>query len=658
MDFTESLPHDINVINTLRLLSVDMIESAKSGHPGMPLGCAPILYILFKNHLQFNPSEPEWINRDRFILSNGHGCALLYSILHLFKYEIKLDDLKRFRTLASITPGHPEKNLTPGIEVTTGPLGQGIANGVGMALAEKNLSSRFDSSKKVIDHKIYVMCGDGCLMEGVANEAISLAGHLCLNNLIVLYDDNKISIDGSTDLSFTEDTKSKFESLGWEVIIVESADRDLLSINESIMLAKNSEKPVLICMRTKIGFGSDKEGSEKSHGAPLGLESVKNLKKKFNFNEDVTFYISDENKEFIKKVINKKKEAYDIWLKDFESYKIENNDSYENLMKIINRETVDLTKIITPYHPEDKKMATRQTSGAILKELFNNLPQIIGGSADLSPSNNTKVDDAIQKNNYSNRYIHYGVREHAMAAIANGLSTYGFLPFVGTFLIFINYCLAAIRLSALSKHQVFYILTHDSIGLGEDGPTHQPVESLSILRSIPNSLTFRPADGNETIGCYNVALSENDKPSCFCLSRQGLPQLENSNSKLVEKGGYILYENNKKLDLIIVATGSEVSLCLEVVKELSTKMNVRLVSMPCTELFDNQSKEYQEMVLPKNVKKLSVEAGVTLMWYKYADFCYGIDCYGASAKGEEVMNYYGFTKNKIIDYIYKVILVN
>ena len=651
----KSLINDLEIVNSLRILSVDMIENAKSGHPGMPLGCSPILYILFKNHLNFNPLQTDWINRDRFVLSNGHGCALLYSILHLFGYNLSLNDLKKFRKLGSITPGHPEKDITPGIEVTTGPLGQGIANGVGMAIASKHLGARFNIPDfEVFDNKIYVMCGDGCLMEGVSNEAVSLAGHLKLDNLILLYDDNEISIDGSTDLSFTENTKNKFEALGWKVFTVDSADIDLVGIDETINEAKKSDKPVLIRMKTKIGYGSDKEGSEKSHGAPLGIESVKKLKNKLNFDENKSFFISDEIKEYINEILNLKKVKFDNWTTKFEEYK-NNSEKYNILKKIISKETIDINQVLNKYNNKDKPMATRQSSGAILKELMGHLPQLVGGSADLSPSNNTKIDDGLQKSDFSKRYIHFGVREHAMAAIANGLSTYGIIPFVGTFLVFINYCLASIRLSALSKHQVLYILTHDSVGLGEDGPTHQPVESLSILRSIPNSLTFRPADGNETIGSYSVALSEKDKPSCICLSRQNLPHLENSSSLKVGKGAYTIFENSDSYDLILIATGSEVSLCIDVAIELKGKINIRIVSMPCSELYDVQDQKYKEELLPKNVKKLSVEAGVTLMWYKYADFCYGIDCYGESGKGNEVMNYFGFSKEKIIEYINSII---
>jgi transketolase len=646
--------NDFDCINNLRILACDMVQNANSGHPGMPLGCAPILYVLFKNHLNFNPYDINWLSRDRFVLSNGHGCALLYSILHMFQYDISMKDLKNFRKLGSITPGHPEKGITPGIEVTTGPLGQGIANGVGMALASKHLISRFNTNEiKLIDNYIYVMCGDGCLMEGITNESVSLAGHLKLNNLILLYDDNSITIDGSTDLCFTENTKTKYESLGWKVLLVENANTNILEIDNCINIAKTSNKPTLICMKTTIGYGSDKENSEKSHGAPLGIDSLKSLKKKFQFDESLSFQIKKNVKEKFLEILNLKIKKYDEWKKILEIYKVKHKEKYDELMKIQNCKIPNISDLLNKYESTDSPLATRQISGNILKNIYKKIPQLIGGSADLSTSNNTSIDNSIQRDNYSNRYINYGIREHAMGGIANGMSTFGLIPYVGTFLVFINYFLASIRLSALSKHQVIYILTHDSIGLGEDGPTHQPIESLTILRSIPNCLTFRPADGNETNGCYIEALKNNDKPSCLCLSRQALPQLDNSSSSNVSKGAYILFEPKmkNKLDLIILSTGSEVSLCLEAIKELSNRLNIRLVSMPCIELFEIQNKDYKDMILPNNIKKLSVEAGSTLGWYKYADICYGIDSFGLSGKATEVFNYFGFSKNKLIDFI-------
>ena len=653
---------DKNSVNTLRLLSVNMVENAKSGHPGMPLGCSPMIYVLFKNFLNFNSKDSVWINRDRFILSNGHGCSLLYSILHLLGYKISIDDLKNFRKLGSITPGHPEKNITDGIEVTTGPLGQGFANGVGMALALKHLKSRFNTNDiELFDNKVYVMCGDGCLMEGIVNEASSFAGHQKLDNLIVLYDDNMITIDGSTNLGFTENTKLKFEALGWKVYEVKDGNNDLDLINKSLQEAQNSDKPVLIKIRTSIGYGSDKEGSEKSHGAPLGQDNLNKLRFKFDFPIDKDFYIPEDVKEHFDFIRKSKLEKYNGWIDKFNNYKISYPEKFNELKILINNTIPDLNDLLPKFNNSDKSLATRQISGMCLKNIYKSLPQLIGGSADLSPSNNTVIDDGIQSNDYSKRYIHYGVREHAMCGIANGISTCYLVPYVATFLVFINYCLGAIRLSAQSKHQVIYILTHDSIGLGEDGPTHQPVESLTILRSLPNCFVFRPADGNEVSGCYKIALERKTGPSCLCLSRQSLPQLEGSSINSIKKGGYILYESktDKDLELILIATGSEVSLSLEAIKKLENEnMKIRLVSMPCVELFDLNNKIYKDEILPKNVLKISIEAGATLMWHKYADKCIGIDTFGESGRGSEVMDYFGFSVDKIVYYIKKIISNN
>lgn len=636
-------------INTLRLLSVDMIENAKSGHPGMPLGCSPMLYILFSRFLSITSKNPLWINRDRFILSNGHGCSLLYSLLHLLEFNISIDDLKNFRKINSITPGHPEMNLSNGIEVTTGPLGQGIANGVGMAIGMKNLASRFNTNIEVFNNKIYVSCGDGCLMEGISNEAMSLAGHLKLDNLIILYDDNNISIDGTTDLTFTEDVTMKYKAMGWEVFCVEDANEnfdDIISVFEKSI---KSIKPVLIRFKTKIGYGSNKEGSEKSHGSPLGPEAVVNLKNKFNFDEKLKFYIPDKVKENFKNICKLKFGLYEEWVKNYNIYMNKYPEKFKELQQFYKMDIDD--NLFPKYDFNDNPMATRQTSGKCLQSIYNSIPQLIGGSADLSPSNNTMIDTAIQSNNYNGRYIHYGVREHAMCAIANGLSNCGFIPYVGTFLVFINYCLCAIRMSALSGHKVIYILTHDSIGLGEDGPTHQPIESLTILRSIPNLLTIRPADGNEVSGAYKVALKAKNKPSCLCLSRQKLPHLEYSDINSVLLGGYTMIKGK---DIIIVATGSEVSLAIDIIKELKD-INCGLVSMPCCELFDIQTTEYKKTVLPDNIIKLSIEAGSTIGWYKYVDHCIGIDTFGASGSGNEIMKYFGFDKEKIILFILKIL---
>tara|TARA_A100001015_G_C15014864_1_gene724980 strand:- start:388 stop:2370 length:1983 start_codon:yes stop_codon:yes gene_type:complete len=651
---------DILNINTLRVLCVDMVENAKSGHPGMPLGCSPMLYILFKNFLNFNPDNPLWFNRDRFILSNGHGCSLLYSMLHLCGYKISLDDLKNFRKINSITPGHPEINPELGIEVTTGPLGQGFANGVGMAIASKHLGSIYNKENfEIVNNKVFVMCGDGCLMEGITNEAASLAGHLKLNNLIVLYDDNEITIDGKTNLTFTENTGDKFKALGWHVEFIMDGNKDLEEIKSKLALINCVDKPLLLCVKTSIGYGSDKENSEKSHGAPLGDKSVKDLKKKFLFDEEKSFVIDDKVSEFFKGLTDNKKKVNSSWQELLDKYKLEFPEYYKEFINNVNK-GYNLSDIIASLKriEVDKPLATRQISGMVLKNLSNGklCTSLIGGSADLSSSNITTIDQGICSSDYSRKYINYGVREHAMAGIANGLSCYNLVPFVGTFLVFISYFLNAIRMSALSKHQVIYVLTHDSIGLGEDGPTHQPIESLTILRSIPNCLVFRPADANEVKGCYVEALKEKYSPSCICLSRQSLPQIEGSNIESVGKGGYIVYEklsDDNNIDIIIIATGSEVSLMKDVLIELN--INSRLISMPCVELFERQPNDYKEDLLPKDILKVSVEAGSTMGWFKYSNHCIGIDEFGLSGKGKDVMEHFGFDLNSMKERLMKFV---
>ena len=632
-------------INTLRLLSVDMVQNANSGHPGMPLGCSPMLYILFSKYLNFTNQKTDWINRDRFILSNGHGCALLYSLLYLFDYNLKMSDLKNFRKINSKTPGHPEKSIKNMIDVSTGPLGQGIANGVGMAIAYKKLSKQFNNNNyQIINNHIYVSCGDGCLMEGISNEAMSIAGHLKLNNLIVLYDDNNISIDGSTDLTFTENTHDKYIAMGWNVLIVNDGNEDIDSIDDAINKAHSSDKPTLIMIKTSIGYGTTKENSEKSHGSPLGKEEIEMLKLKFGFDPKKTFQIPLDVKEHFDNLIMHKSNRFIEWYHNFESYKRDHPNDYKLLKDIIDGKINCFDKL-PDFSVNDKDMATREISGKCIQSIYKHIPQLIGGSADLSPSNNTKIEPILDSNNFNGRYIHYGVREHAMCAIANGISSCGFIPYVGTFLVFINYCLGAIRMSALAEHQVLYILTHDSIGLGEDGPTHQPIESLTILRSIPNLLTFRPADGKEVVGCYEQALNNKNKPSAICLSRQKLPQLESTDRNKIIFGGYTLKEGT---DLIIIATGSEVSLALNVINNLEKdNFSIGLVSMPCCELFDIQSKEYKLKTLPKNIAKVSIEAGSTIGWYKYANKCIGIDSFGASGSGSDVFDYFGFTVEKV-----------
>jgi transketolase len=626
--------HEKKIINTLRILSIDMVDKANSGHPGMPLGCAPMMFVLWCKIMRYNPENPLWRERDRFILSNGHGCALLYSILYLLGYNYSLEDLQNFRQLYSNTPGHPEYNKSLGIEISTGPLGQGIANGVGMAIASKKLK---------IHNNIFVMCGDGCLMEGISYEAASLAGHLGLNNLILLYDDNKITIDGKTDLTFTEDVHARFVALNWNVLDVADGDNDIDDIYEKILLAKScKDKPSIIFIKTTIGYGSLVAGKSSSHGAPLGQEKTKLLKQYLGMDAAKTFYIEDEVKEFFTQLKEQKIQEY----KESREKHVTGIYKDDNLINVLRE--------ISKINNTDKNYATRESSSIVLTKIVEEMQNIIVGSADLAESNKTLISpEYIRKNNFDPKYLHYGIREHSMCAIANGISTYDILPVVSTFLVFITYCLAPIRMAALSKHKVVYIFTHDSVFLGEDGPTHQPVESLTILRSIPNLLTIRPCDTTEVSGAYQIALEYNG-PTALILSRQMMPNNENSNTEKMKKGAYIVYESGEKykekdIQLVIISTGSEVSLAIEVAKHLDIRC--RVVSMPCVSLFDKQDIFYKEEILPKEVKKLSLEAGATLGWYKYADYVYGIDRFGESGNIKDIKEHFGFTLEKIVDFI-------
>ena len=626
------------IINTLRLLSVDMVDKANSGHPGMPLGCAPTMFVLHCLIMNFHYDDPLWNVRDRFILSNGHGCALLYSMLYLLGYNYSIDDLQKFRQLHSKTPGHPEYNKNLGIEISTGPLGQGIANGVGMAIASK---------KQGIHNTIYVMCGDGCLMEGISYESASIAGHLQLNNLVVLYDDNGITIDGKTDITFTEDTRKRFEALQWNVLEVLDGDNDVQDIFDKLTLAKKStDKPNILFIKTTIGYGSVSAGKSSVHGAPLGKKNTELLKDFLTMDKEKSFAIDDDVKEYFELLKERKRENYSDFL-------IKNQNENQNKNQI--DETIsEIDKIKN----EEKSYATRESSSIVLRKIVELLPNIIVGSADLAESNKTFVSsDFINKDNFDAKYLHYGIREHAMCAIANGISTYDILPVVSTFLVFITYCLAPIRMAALSKHKVIYVFTHDSVFLGEDGPTHQPVESLTILRSIPSLLTIRPCDTTEVSGAYQIAL-KNEGPTALIFCRQALPNMEASCTEKMKRGAYIMYESLKddtNLELIIVATGSEVHLAIEVAKTLDKKC--RVVSMPCCELFDKQDIFYKEEVLPKNIKKMSLEAGSTLGWYKYVDYAYGIDTFGESAKINDIKEHFGFHIEKIKEFIQEKIII-
>lgn len=623
---------DNKIINTLRVLSVDMVDKANSGHPGMPLGCAPTMFVLWCKVMNFNPENPLWIHRDRFVLSNGHGCALLYSMLYLLGYNYSIEDLKNFRQIHSKTPGHPEYDTELGIEVSTGPLGQGIANAVGMAISSK---------KNNIDNTIYVMCGDGCLMEGISYEATSLAGHLCLNNLVILYDDNGITIDGNTDITFTENTKKRFEALNWNVLEVLDGNNDYQEIYNKIIFAKQSkDKPTIIFIKTVIGYGSILAGKSSIHGSPLGINNTKLLKEFLGMDGEKTFYVDEEVNNYFDVLKKQKINEYNSFINKYKNCD-ENIPSYDISNTI---------KELCNFKNESKSYATRDSSNIILKKIVELMPNIIVGSADLAESNKTLISKQfINKHNFSEKYLHYGIREHAMIAIANGISTYDILPVVSTFLVFITYCLAPIRMAALSKHKVICVFTHDTIFLGEDGPTHQPIESLTILRSIPNLLTIRPCDTTEVSGAYQIALQHNG-PTALILSRQVLLNIENSCFTKMKNGAYIVYEpeNNTNIKFIIVSTGSEVMLAIEVAKSLG---NIRVVSMPCCELFDIQDVFYKESILPKSVTKISLEAGSTLGWHKYVDYTYGINTFGKSGKINDLKEYFGFTLDKIQKYI-------
>ncbi len=631
-------------INAIRFLSIDMVQKANSGHPGAPMSLAPLSFVLWRDHLRFNPNKPKWSNRDKFILSAGHASALLYSMLHLTGYKISINDIKNFRQYESITPGHPEYGLTDGVEATTGPLGQGFANGVGMAIALKRKESISEESN---DNIIYSIVSDGDLMEGISSEAASIAGTLKLDNIIYFYDSNNISIEGSTDLAFKEDVSQRFQSYGWNVIEnIEGEDID--KISKSIDLAKESDLPSLIILNTKIGHGSpNKSGTEKAHGEALGEEEVELTRKELNWTYD-PFEIPDDVYKYFEDFVNKKISEYEDGHPS--SINLQNSDFSKSLEEL---------KSLTA----SENISTRDSSGIVLNKLSEDSSLFIGGSADLAGSTKTYINSStsINSSDYSGVNMHYGVREHAMGGISNGLALSGFIPFAGTFLIFSDYMRNSIRLSALSELQVLYILTHDSIGLGEDGPTHQPISQLMSLRLIPNLLVFRPADYFETIKCFEESLKNTNKPSVFALTRQGVPILTNNATSESNKGGYVLSGNLEETqDIILIGTGSEVQLCIEAQKELN-KINItsRVVSMPCWELFEMQSDEYKNKVLPAGMKKrVSVEAGATLGWQKYIGdngISIGIDEFGSSAPGNIVLEKKGFSVENILSACKKIL---
>ena len=654
---------DTLAINTLRVLSVDMIQKANSGHPGKPLGAAPMAYTLWANHMKFDPRDSKWINRDRFILSAGHASALQYSLLHMLGYDLSMDDLKQFRQFESKTPGHPEYGYTDGVEATTGPLGAGFSNGVGLAMAQAHLAAKYNREGfNVIDNFTYIISGDGCMMEGITSEAASLAGTLGLGRFIVLYDSNSITIEGSTDLAFKENVRKRYEAYGFETFLVEDGN-DLESIDAAIAQAKsNLTQPSFIEVRTKIGYGTHVEGSNAAHGAPLGEANILAMKEKMAYPSLEPFYVDPQAREHFEAIAEEAALSHAAWQTMFEDYceaHPELAKQWESDFSEITLETLLEDKSLFEY--EDKAQSTRNLSGFMINKLKDKYPNMIGGSADLASSNMTHMnhESSFSSENPAGRNLHFGVREHAMAAVGNGLVLYGGLKvFVSTFFVFADFLKPMARLSAISHLPLTYVLTHDSIGVGEDGPTHEPIEQLAMLRSMPNFVTFRPADAKETAYGWALALSSTSTPYGLILSRQNLPQLENTGEGAL-KGAYIVHDV-EKVDAIIMASGSEVSLAIEAAQVLGQEnIGVRVLSVPSTELFDAQSSEYKEAMLPKDVSaRVAVEAGSSLSWGKYVGLhgeyvC--LDHFGGSAPSNILFEAYGFTVENVVNKVKSVL---
>ncbi len=635
--------------NAIRFLSIDAVEKANSGHPGMPMGMADVVTVLFKNFLKFNPKNPNWLNRDRFILSAGHGSMLLYSLLYLTGYKsISLDDIKNFRQLNSVCAGHPEYHPGSGIETTTGPLGQGIANAVGFALAEEILKKKF--GKKIFDHKTYVLAGDGCLMEGISHEALSLAGHLKLKNLVMLFDNNSISIDGPTNLAVSDNFEKRFKSYGWNYIEINGHNEK--QIFKSLKKLQKSKKPTVISCKTKIGYGSpNKAGSESAHGSPLGKDEINLVRKKLKWKHK-PFEIPKNILTKWRSIANKGLKEEEKWKKYYNKKKNVIDKVFSNKFKnIFEIEKKNIVKNLEP-------IATRKSSEKILTSLAEKNLNIIGGSADLTGSNNTKTKNhkIIKANDFKGNYIHYGVREHAMCGIMNGLALHsGLIPYGGTFLIFSDYCKPSIRLSAIMKQRVIYIMTHDSIGLGEDGPTHQPIEQLSGLRSIPNLNVFRPADTMETYECWQLALENLNSPSVLALTRQKLNPVRKEflNKNQCSFGAYEVSRSNKDIELTIMASGSEVNLAAEISHKLATEnIYSKVISVPCQEIFEQQPDSYKNKILNEGNFTITIEAGTTVCWHKYIvkkGLNFGIEDFGKSAPYKEIYNFFGLTADNIVE---------
>lgn len=656
-------PIDALAVTTIRTLSIDAIEKAKSGHPGMPMGAAPMAYALWTRHMNHNPKNPDWFNRDRFVLSAGHGSMLLYSLLHLSGYDVSMEDIKEFRQWGSKTPGHPEYGHTPGVDATSGPLGQGIAMAVGMAMAERHLAAKYNRENyEIVNHYTYVICGDGDLMEGVSAEAASLAGHLKLGKLIVLYDSNDISLDGELNKAFSESVAERFKAYGWQYIRVEDGN-NLEEISKAIEEAKREAgRPTLIEVKTVIGFGSpNKSGKSDVHGAPLGPEEVELTKKNYNWNYEEDFYVPEEVYDLFKKYVlepGAKKEQE--WNELFQSYKMEFPELAKELETAINGELVQGWDNNLPVYEPGTTIATRSSSGETINGIAKNLPYFFGGSADLAGSNKTTIKGGgdFSSDDYGGRNIWFGVREFAMGAILNGMSLHGGLRvFGGTFFVFSDYLRPAIRMAALMKLPVTYVFTHDSIAVGEDGPTHEPVEQLASLRAMPNINVIRPADGNETVAAWKIALQSKDQPTALVLTRQNVPTLKNTKELALEgvqKGAYVISPAaNQNPQVLLLASGSEVSLAVEAQKALEREgIYASVVSMPSWSNFEQQPEEYKQSVLPKNVKKrLAIEMGSSFGWHRYVGDegdILAIDRFGASAPGERIVKEYGFTVENVV----------
>jgi len=647
-------------INTLRFLAVDAVQKANSGHPGAPLGCAPIAYLLYHKVMKYDPSDPKWIDRDRFVLSNGHASALLYGVLHLTGYDLPMSQLEQFRQWGSHTPGHPEYGDTPGVEVTTGPLGQGFGMAVGMATAEKHLAAVYNRDEhKIVDHHTYVLCGDGDLMEGISHETASLAGTLGLGKLIVFYDDNLISLDGPTELSFTEDVSKRFEAYHWHVQYVADGN-DLVAIEKAIAAAKaETTRPSLIRVRTVIGYGSPKAGTNKAHGEALGVEAVKATKKNLGWPEDKSFYVPDEAAANWAKAKPKGKKEHEAWTAKFAEYKKAYPEPAEEFDRVVAAKLADGWEKKLPTFPTDKPIATRNAGQVVMQAIENVVPELFGGAADLTTSTKTIFKDSPSFHvDPKGRNVFFGVREFGMMAMVNGMAAHGgLIPFGSTFFVFSDYCRPALRLAALMGVHSLFVFTHDSVGLGEDGPTHQPIEQMMSLRMIPHFTDFRPADANETVACWQLAL-ERKSPSFMALSRQDLPVLD---AKIAQagprKGAYELSSNGK--DIILIATGSEVSVIVKAAEELKAAgINATVVSMPSFKIYDEQTDAYKASLLPEATPKIAIEAGATLGWYKYIGHngaVIGLDRFGASAPGPIALDKLGINVANVVEHAKKLV---